>query len=75
LPIGLTLGMFMPLGVACVAREHPRLVPWAWGVNGIGSVMGTTLAVVIAMAWGFDVVALAAASLYAAGTMLLVRRA
>jgi hypothetical protein len=75
LPIGFTLGMFMPLGVACVARENPRLVPWAWGINGIGSVTGTTLAVVIAMAWGFQVVALAAAALYAVGTVLLVRRA
>jgi len=75
LPVGLTLGMFMPLGIACIAREQPRMVPWAWGVNGIGSVAGTTLAVLIAMAWGFHVVALAAAALYAVGTALLVRRA
>jgi hypothetical protein len=75
LPVGLTLGMFMPLGVACLTRDQPRMVPWAWGVNGIGSVAGTTLAVVIAMAFGFQVVALIAAALYAVGTTLLVRRA
>jgi hypothetical protein len=51
IPLGLTLGMFMPLGIATIAKEHPRLVPWAWGINGIGSVVGTTLAVVIAMSW------------------------
>jgi hypothetical protein len=73
LPIGLALGMFMPLGVACIADEHPRLVPWAWGINGVGSVVGTTLAVVIAMAWGFTAVALSAAALYLLGTALLVR--
>ena len=73
LPIGLTLGMFMPLGIACVAREHARLVPWAWGINGIGSVVGTTLAVVLAMAWGFTVVAMCAAVLYVIGATLMLR--
>jgi hypothetical protein len=73
MPLGLTLGMFMPLGVACIARVHPRLVPWAWGINGVGSVAGTTLAVIIAMSFGFSRVAMLAAALYAAGTALLLR--
>jgi hypothetical protein len=73
LPIGLVLGMFMPLGVACVARENPRLVPWAWGINGVGSVIGTTLAVLLAMAAGFPAVSLTAALLYLAGTTALIR--
>jgi hypothetical protein len=71
-PMGLMLGMFMPLGIACVSREHPRLVPWAWGINGLGSVVGTTLAVVLAMLWGFTVVACSAAVLYLVGTALMV---
>jgi len=33
---------------AVLARERPRLVAWAWGVNGVGSVTATTLAVLIA---------------------------
>jgi hypothetical protein len=73
MPIGLTLGMFMPLGIACVAREHPRIVPWAWGINGVGSVIGTTLAVLLAMASSFTVVALSAVALYLLGTTMLVR--
>jgi hypothetical protein len=73
LPVGLTLGMFMPLGIACISRQHPRLVPWAWGINGVGSVAGTTLAVVIAMSWGFGTVAIAAAGLYVVGAFLLLR--
>jgi hypothetical protein len=73
MPMGLVLGMFMPLGIACVAREHSRLVPWAWGVNGVGSVTGTTLAVLLAMAAGFRVVALVAAALYLLGTFLLLK--
>jgi len=75
MPIGITLGMFMPLGIAMVARTHPRLVPWAWGVNGVGSVTGTTLAVLLAMVSGFRTVAVVAAVLYLAGTFLLLRAA
>jgi hypothetical protein len=74
-PIGLALGMFMPIGVACISRHHPRLVPWAWGVNGIGSVAGTTLAAVLAMSWGFAVVKACAALLYIIGAVLMVRQA
>jgi hypothetical protein len=73
MPLGLMLGMFMPLGVAQVAHENPRLVPWAWGINGVGSVIGTTLAVILAMAWGFTVVALCAAGLYLVGATLMLR--
>jgi len=71
-PMGLTLGMFMPLGIACISRDHARLVPWAWAVNGIGSVLGTTLAVILAMAFGFKVVAGCAVVLYLSGTGLLL---
>jgi hypothetical protein len=73
MPVGLLLGMFMPLGIACVARENPRLVPWAWGVNGVGSVAGTTLAVLLAMVYGFRAVSLVAACLYLVGTFLMLR--
>ncbi|MFN2375615.1 MAG: hypothetical protein ABR538_03710, partial [Candidatus Binatia bacterium] len=73
MPMGLVLGMFMPLGVACIAHENPRLVPWAWGVNGVGSVAGTTLAVLLAMAAGFRTVSLTAVVLYLVGTTLMLR--
>jgi len=72
-PLGLTLGLFMPLGIALVSRERPQLVPWAWGINGVGSVLGTTLAVILAMSWGFKFVAACAAALYLIGGMLIAR--
>ncbi len=71
-PLGLTLGMFMPLGIALVSDDHARLVPWAWGINGIGSVFGTTLAVIVAMTYGFRTVGALAACLYVAGTMQML---
>ena len=36
------------------------MVPWAWGMNGALSVLGATLAIFIAMNWGFQVTLLAA---------------
>jgi len=71
LPVGLLIGQFMPLGIAHVSERNPRLVPWAWGINGVGSVVGTTLAVLLAMSWSFRVVALIAITLYVAGVALL----
>ena len=58
-PLGLCLGMFMPLGVGQVARlgGHPReYVAWGWAVNGFASVVGSTLATILSMIFGFAVV-------------------
>ena len=29
------------------------LVPWAWGINGCATVVGTILAVIVAISWDF----------------------
>ena len=41
-------------------RRAPQMVTWAWGINGALSVVGATLAIFIAMNWGFGVTLLAA---------------
>ena len=49
------------------------MMPWAWGINGALSVLGATLAIFIAMNWGFRVTLLSASAVYlAAATALLV---
>lgn len=55
-------------------RHHPRLVPWNWGVTGVWSVMGTTLAAVLAMSYGFVVVKALATLLYVCAVALIVRQ-
>jgi hypothetical protein len=58
-PLGLCLGMFMPIGLAHVAGlgNAPReYVAWGWAVNGFASVVGSALATILAMIYGFDVV-------------------
>jgi predicted membrane-bound spermidine synthase len=74
-PLGLALGMPMPTGMRLLGARAPELVPWAWGVNGAASVLGSVAAVALAMRWGFDVVLLGAAALYLAAVPLMARAA
>jgi hypothetical protein len=58
-PLGLLLGMFMPIGLGAIAgmSEFPRqYVAWGWAVNGFASVVGSALATILAMSFGFHVV-------------------
>ena len=54
-PMGLVLGIPMPTGLRLIRRRDPDLVAWAWGLNGALSVLGATLAIFLAMNWGFGV--------------------
>ena len=56
MPLGVLLGMPFPTGLRLVSQEAPALVPWGWGVNGFFTVIGTVIALILAMAWGFKVV-------------------
>jgi hypothetical protein len=63
-PLGLLLGRPLPLAVRGLVRVFPEVVPWAWGVNGAASVLGSTLALVVALTLGFDQALALAALLY-----------
>jgi hypothetical protein len=45
--------MPFPKGLRAVAEAAPELVPWAWGVNGFFTVIGSVAAVILGMAFGF----------------------
>jgi hypothetical protein len=66
-PLGVALGIPMPTGLRMLAKETPQMIPWAWGMNGALSVLGATLAIFIAMNWGFRVTLLAASATYLVG--------
>jgi hypothetical protein len=58
-PLGVCLGMFMPLGLRLVSGggETGRMyVAWGWAVNAFASVIGSALATILSMEFGFDVV-------------------
>jgi hypothetical protein len=64
-PVGFVLGMAMPLGLTRLAGFHPSGVAWAWGVNGVLSVVGSVLAITVAIVAGFAVATLVAVACYA----------
>jgi len=76
IPAACCLGLPMPTGIRLLSHGAPRLVPWAWGVNGVASVMATSLAIVAAMNAGYRAVMLLSAAAYglaAAAGLLLTR--
>jgi hypothetical protein len=72
-PAGALMGIALPAGVRLLSARQPSLVPWAWGMNGALSVMGATLAVFIAMNWGFSVTLMTGAFVYLLAAALVAR--
>jgi spermidine synthase len=64
LPVGTGLGTFLPTGLEALKRETPAAVPWAWGVNGVFSVLGPVLGVAFSITWGMRALLLAAVVVY-----------
>jgi hypothetical protein len=72
-PAGVLLGVPLPTGMRMLAATRPALIPWGWGMNGAFSVVGATMAVFIAMNWGFSATLLASAAVYASAALVLAR--
>ncbi len=53
-PLGFLMGFPFPLGIRALKEtETDRYIPWMWGLNGVGSVLGSALTIVIAISLGF----------------------
>jgi hypothetical protein len=73
---GFFMGIPFPSGLALVKETEPRYTPWAWGINAVFTVVGTVLALLLAIGLGFRSVLLLASVLYlAAGLSLRALRA
>ena len=75
-PMGFLMGFFFPAGIRLIERGSRGLIPWAWGINGCASVVGASLAGVVATAVGLDWLRLGALGGYtlAAGAFVLASR-
>jgi len=62
--LGIPLGAVFPKIVAQAGASDPRLVSWAWAINGAASVVGSILAVALTINAGFTTVGVVAASCY-----------
>jgi predicted membrane-bound spermidine synthase len=72
-PMALLMGMPMPLGIRLLSRSLPEILPWAWGVNGATSVMGSVAALVIALLTGFNQALLIGAAVYLVAAVFVPR--
>jgi hypothetical protein len=55
-PVAFMMGMPFPLGLRLLDRsgsQWAELIPWVWGINGATSVLGSILAITIAINFGF----------------------
>jgi hypothetical protein len=63
-PIGVGLGTFVPTALERLKQDAPAFIPWAWGINGVFSVLAPLLSVAISMTFGISALLLAALPLY-----------
>lgn len=74
-PLGVLAGMPFPLGLRSLAGRAPALVPWAWGVNGFFTVIGTVSSLILAMTFGFTAALLVGTGCYAVAALVSPRGA
>lgn len=54
LPMGLSMGMALPIGLQMANQSFANLKPWLWGINGATSICGSVLAIAIAFMLGIS---------------------
>lgn len=72
-PMAFLMGMCFPTGIRVLAEGRSRLIPWAYGVNGGASVLGSVITVALAMSLGFAKVQWISTALYVVAAVLMVR--
>ena len=65
LPLGFIMGMPFPTGLRALVGRGEETIEWAFALNAGASVLGSTLAVVIAIQWGLGVTLATGAAAYA----------
>ena len=64
-PLGFLMGFPFPLGIRWLKEmKMENNIPWMWGINGISSVLGSAMAIVIAISLGLTEALLVAAACY-----------
>jgi len=63
-PLGMIMGVPFPAGLAEIGKQRRAAVPWAFGVNAAASVVGSIIAIMLAMEKGFSAVLCLAALIY-----------
>ena len=71
-PLGFAMGMPFPTGLRALVQPSTQecTVEWAWAMNAASSVLGSVLAIVIAIQFGFNATIACGAAAYAMALLL-----
>jgi len=72
-PFGFLLGIPFPTGIKILSEINTDYVPWAWGVNGFFTVVGTVITIILSMIIGFQAVIWIAITIYLLSYVILYR--
>ena len=72
-PLGFLLGTCFPGGVRLLGERAEGLIPWIWAVNGATSVLGSALAMLVAMNRGFGDALFGGFAIYALALVCMLR--
>jgi SAM-dependent methyltransferase len=64
-PLGFLMGMPFPLGWKWVSQQGAAATPWLWSINGALSVVGSVLAALVSIQFGFRITMLLGLIVYA----------
>ena len=74
LPLGIMMGMTFPLGIRLLNQDGPAIIPWAWGINGVFSVMGSVIAWGISLNFGYTVTLWTAIVVYGCAAIAMISK-
>jgi spermidine synthase len=63
-PLGILMGTYVPSAVDQLKATAPEFVPWAWGINGVFSVLAPILSVAFSMTYGINALLLSTVPIY-----------
>ena len=72
-PVAFFMGVPFPSGLGVIGSRQTPFIPWAWGVNGVLSVVAAPVAMLIAMHAGLTALVGIAAGLYLLAAILFPR--
>jgi hypothetical protein len=72
LPFGLLMGVPFPMLLTAAGKRPGVSVAWLWGLNGVGSVLGSAGAVAIAMMFGYSWAMILAGAVYLATAVVFL---
>lgn len=71
--LGIPLGTALPLGLRVARFSAPGRIPMLWAINGVASVLGSVLALVLALQLGFNAALITSALTYGTASLLATR--